>query len=300
MYRAKSPRSSSARLRFASNIFPMILALAVCAVAVPVWAQRTELRPGFNLFSIKQDVQLGEKYSAEVDRQLPPCADERLDAYLNKLGRRLAAHAPGAAYPYRFTCVNDMEINAFALPGGFVYINRGAIEAADTEAQLAGILSHEIAHVALRHSTNHISKQAPVQISLALASGWMGGNAVSGLLTKMGLHSGMGLLFLKFSRTDEQQADVLGAQILFDSGYDPRALAQFFEKVEEESKRHRIAFLNDHPTTANRGERVLEEVRRMGGPPADYRTDSPEFEKMRLAAHDLPEPPQNSVEPSDR
>jgi len=278
----------------------VLLPLVLTVLACPARADRTRVRPGFDLFSTKQDIQLGEKYSAEMDRQLVLCGDARLDAYLNALGRKLAEHAPGATYPYRFKCVNDEEINAFALPGGFIYINRGAIEAADSEAQLAGILSHEIAHVALRHSTNEISKQAPLQMSLAIASGWMGGNTISELLTQLGVHSGMGLLFLKFSRRDEQQADIVGAQILYDTGYDPRALAQFFEKAEEESKRHRIAFLNDHPATANRGERVLEEVRRMGGPPAGYRTDSPEFEKMRLAAHDLPQPPQKSGEDSDR
>lgn len=277
------------------------LLLGLCAALIPAaWADRTQVRPGFNLFSTKQDIQLGEKYSAEVDRQLPLCGDARLDAYLNSLGGKLAAHAPGAAYPYHFRCVNDADINAFALPGGFIYVDRGAIETADSEAQLAGILSHEIAHVALRHSTNQISKQAPLQISLAVAGGWVGGNAVSGLLTQLGVHSGMGLLFLKFSRTDERQADILGAQILYDSGYDPRALAQFFEKIEEESKRRRIAFLSDHPSTANRSERVLEEVRRMGGPPAGYVSDSPEFEKMRLIAHDLPDPPKKRAEPSDR
>jgi predicted Zn-dependent protease len=252
-------------------------------------SQRTPEKPGFNLFSTDQDIELGQKYSREVERKLTMCNDARVDDYLNALGKTLAAHAPGAKYPYRFKCVNDNAINAFALPGGSIYINRGAIEAADDEAQLAGVMAHEISHVALRHPTNQLTKKSSLEMGLVLAGALMGNSSMGSLLTEAGVKGGMGLLTLRLSRTDESQADILGTQMLFDSGYDPRALAQFFETLESENKKHPIKFLSDHPNPGNRAERVQEEVRRLGGPPENYKTDSSEFEQVRHIVHDLPQ-----------
>jgi beta-barrel assembly-enhancing protease len=269
----------------------------LCLLAVfPLGAQsqRTPEKPGFNLFSTDQDIELGQKYSHEVERKLTMCDDARVDNYLNALGKTLAANAPGAKYPYRYKCVNDNAINAFALPGGLIYINRGAIEAADNEAQLAGVMAHEISHVALRHPTNQLTKRSSLEIGLVLAGDLLGNSSVGSLLTEAGVKGGMGLLTLKLSRTDEGQADILGTQILNDSGYDPRALAQFFEKLKSESKRHPIQFLSDHPNPGNRAERVQEEVRRLGGPPESYRTDTSEFEQIRHIVHDLPQPPKKT------
>jgi predicted Zn-dependent protease len=254
-------------------------------------ADRTPVKPGFNMFSTQQDIRLGQKYSREVARKLSLCDDPRIDDYLDALGKRLAAQAPGPKYPYQFKCVNDNAINAFALPGGFIYINRGTIEAADNEAQLAGVMAHEIAHVALRHSTNQISKQQVVVMPLGLLGGFMGNSVFGSLLSELGTSAALPVVFLKFSRTAESQADIVGTQILYDCAYDPRALAQFFEKLEEQNKRERIRFLHDHPNPANRVERVQEEVHRLGGPPQGYKSDSREFEQVRLMAHDLPQPP---------
>ena len=134
------------------------LVLALLSILVPaVLAERTQLKPGWNIFSAQQDVEIGREVSKDAERQLPMLNDRRVDSYLNKLGQRLAAKAPGERYPYQFKAVNDSSINAFALPGGFLYVNRGVIEAADNEAQLAGVMGHEIGHVALRHGTNQAS-----------------------------------------------------------------------------------------------------------------------------------------------
>ncbi len=134
------------------------LVLALLSILVPaVLAERTQLKPGWNIFSAQQDVEIGREVSKDAERQLPILNDRRVDSYLNKLGQRLAAKAPGERYPYQFKAVNDSSINAFALPGGFLYVNRGVIEAADNEAQLAGVMGHEIGHVALRHGTNQAS-----------------------------------------------------------------------------------------------------------------------------------------------
>lgn len=267
---------------------------ALLLAVLPLAAQRTRLQPGFNLFSAQQDAQLGLESSRDVEKQLPMCKDARVDAYLNGLGQRLAAHASGPKYPYQYKCVNDTAVNAFALPGGYIYVNRGAIEMADTEAQLAGILAHETSHVALRHSTNQLTKNAGLQMALVLASGLFNNNSAGGMLAQLGLQGGAGLMTLRFSRADESQADIMGTQLLYDSGYDPRAMAQFFEKLQAESKSRPIQFLSDHPNPDNRAQRVTDEVRLLGGPPANCKTDSPEFQKIKAEVKGLPKPPKQS------
>src|SRR3990172_5366134 len=136
----------------------VLTAVAVLVLAPLAWANRTLIKPGWNMFSPKQDVEVGQQTSLDAERQLPMLNNSRIDNYLNNLGRSLAAHAPGEKFPYQFKGVNDRSINAFALPGGYLYINRGVIEAADNEAQLAGVMAPEIANVALRHGPNKASK----------------------------------------------------------------------------------------------------------------------------------------------
>ncbi|MGH9704975.1 MAG: M48 family metalloprotease, partial [Candidatus Acidiferrales bacterium] len=145
------------------------------------------MKSGFNLFSAQQDVEMGQKLSRQVDRQLPLLRDERVDKYLNELGHRLDAHVPAGTpdYPFQYRCVNDMAINAFALPGGYIYVNRGAIEAADDEAQLAGVMAHETSHVVLRHGTNQASKQYLAENGLNLLSALLGGGSIGSLMTEL-------------------------------------------------------------------------------------------------------------------
>ena len=143
--------------------------------------------------------------------------NRRVDDYLNRLGKKLAAVAPGEKYPYQFKCVNDASINAFALPGGFLYINRGTIEAADNEAELAGVIGHEIGHVALRHGTNQASKSYLAQAPLAILGAFMGNNSVAAILAQIGTSFAANSILLKYSRDDERQSDLMGAQILYDT-----------------------------------------------------------------------------------
>jgi hypothetical protein len=283
-----------------SPVISLILTVAlVLGLSATALADRTHLKPGFNLFSPQQDVELGQKYSRDVEHQIPLLNDPQVDNYLNALGHRLDAHVPPGtpAYPFQYRCVNDMAINAFALPGGFIYINRGVIEAADNEAQLAGVMAHETSHVILRHSTNQVSKAYAWQVPLSVLGGALGGNSIAGVLAQAGIGSGLSMLFLKYSRTDESQADILGTQILYDTGYDPRAMAQFFEKIQAESKTHPAEFFSDHPNPDHRIERVDEEVRKLGGPPRDYKTDSPEFEQIKHYVHALPPAPKQHAAP---
>lgn len=233
---------------------------------------------------------MGKRAAADAERQLPSCNAPQVDAYLTELGHKLAAKLPtgGVTYPFEFHCVNDREINAFALPGGYVFINRGAIEACDNEAQLAGVMAHELSHVALRHGTAEATKAQAAQLGVGILSAVFGGNAGGALLTELGQFSAGGVL-LRYSRTAETQADVMGTQVLYDTGYDPRALVQFFEKIEAETKgQNPPEFFSDHPNPEHRVERVEEEIGKLGGLPAKVKKDSPGFEEAKREVKALP------------
>jgi predicted Zn-dependent protease len=181
---------------------------------------------------------------------------------VSRIGKRLAAHAPGPRYKYEFRVVEDNSINAFALPGGFVYVNRGALQAARNEDEVAAVIAHEIAHVALRHGTNQVSKAYIAQAGLGLVGGLLGGRGNSGLAQVMGAVGGFGLnaLLLKHSRTAERQADSLGMQLLRRAGYDPRAMISFLQTIQRHSSGRSIEFLSSHPNPANRIERLEREL----------------------------------------
>ena len=264
-----------------------ILALA-CGSAF--CAQRSQLKPPWNVYSPQTDILVGLQNARVLQQRLPLCNDPRVDDYLTRLGLKLAAKLPtrGVQYPWEFHCVNSKEINAFALPGGYVFVNRGAIEVADNEAQLAAVMAHELSHVALRHGTAQASKAQLAQGAAGIFSGIFGGSA-GGALLSQGVALGAGSILLKYSRTDETQADVLGTQTIYDLGYDPRAMAQFFEKLEAETKgQNPPQFLSDHPNPGNRIERVNEEIDKLGGPPANARRDSAEFEAIKREVITLP------------
>ena len=266
--------------------------IAACwgVMAPPAGAQRTSLKPGWNMFSPAQDVEVGKRAAADAQKKLPLCNSPAIDAYLTELGTRLAAKLPagGPQYPWEFHCVNDKAINAFALPGGYVFVNRGAIESANNESQLAGVMAHELSHVALRHGTNQATKAQWTQGVLSLAGGIFGDSTGGTLIAGMGAFVAGGVL-LRYSRSAESQADVMGTQVLYDSGYDPRALSQFFEKLEAETKgKNPPEFFSDHPNPEHRVERVDEEIQKLGGVPANAKRDSPEFEAIKREVLALP------------
>jgi beta-barrel assembly-enhancing protease len=270
---------------------PGIALLCLLALLAPVAsAQRTVLRPGWNMFTPQQDIELGKRAAADAEKQLPLCNVPKVDAYLTHVGMRLVAKLPtsGVQYPFEFHCVNDKAINAFALPGGYVFINRGAIEVADNEAQLAAVMAHELSHVALRHGTNQATKAQAAEGFLGIASSIFGGSTGGALLSELGAFAAGGVL-LRYSRSAESQADVMGTQVLYDSGYDPRAMAQFFEKLEAETKgKNPPEFLSDHPNPEHRVERVEEEIDKLGGVPPNAKRDSAEFEAIKREVLALP------------
>jgi beta-barrel assembly-enhancing protease len=275
---------------------PWIGRAAACALSMVLLpalanAQRTVVKPGWNMFSPKQDVEIGRSVSANAERQLPMLNDARVDAYLNRLGRRLAEKAQGVRYPFQFKAVNDKAINAFALPGGFLYVNRDLIEAADNEAQLAGVLGHEIGHVALRHGTNQASKTQVAQAPLTILGGVLGSGSLGSVLAQLGAGFAANSVLLKYSRDAEGQADILGTQILYDSSYDPRAMSQFFEKLQAEGESGRpVEFFSSHPNPENRAKRVTEEIAKLGGVPARYSKDSSKFVEIKRYVKQLPAP----------
>lgn len=258
---------------------------------------RTELKPGWNMFSAQQDVEVGQQVSKDAEQQLSMLNNSRVDNYLNNLGQRLAANAPGFKFPYTYKTVNDRAINAFALPGGPIYINRGVIEAADNEAQLAGVMAHETSHAALRHGTNQASKASAAQMPLAILGGLLGSNSTGAILAQLGAGFAVNSVLLKYSRSAETQADVMGTQILYDSGYDPRAMAQFFEKIEAlDQGGQPIAFFSSHPSPENRTERVNEELALLSGSRRGYNTDSREFDQIKRYVQGLSAPRTNQLQ----
>ena len=247
------------------HLSAMVLGGLVSLMALPAgeaFAQ-TKVKPGFNIFSVEQDKEIGRQSAAEVETQLPILNDRSIESYVSAVGKRLARYAPGANFTYQFKVVNTSDINAFALPGGYMYINRGLIEAARNEGQLAGVMAHEMAHVALRHGTNQASKAYMGQAGLGILGGLIGGRKESTQRVVGALGGfGMNALFLKFSRTDETQADVVGSQMMAKAGYDPEDMVDFFEILRGQQSRNPSKvqqFFSSHPPPADRASRIREE-----------------------------------------
>jgi len=206
----------------------LLAATSVCTVsAMPA---QTRIESGFNLFSTEQDIEIGRRSAVEIEHRLPIVHESTVDAYLGAIGRRLAAEMPGATFPYQFKVVNAPDINAFALPGGHVYLSRGLLEAATNEGQLAGVLAHEMSHVALRHGSQQASRAYVGQAGLGILGGLLVRDDASTERVMEAVGGfGSNALFLTFSRADEEQADIVGAQALARAGYDPQDMIAFLE-----------------------------------------------------------------------
>jgi Zn-dependent protease with chaperone function len=255
---------------------------------------QTKVKPGFNLFTPQQDIEIGQQSAIEAEKQLPILGERRAAEYLNRLGQRLAAQAQGERYPYTFKIVNASDINAFALPGGPIYINRGTIEAAQSESELAGVIAHEIAHVALRHGTHQASKAYLAEAGLGILGGVLGQGSAGKIIGAVG---GLGLntLFLKYSRDAETQADVVGAQIMARAGYDPLEMARLFETLQREAGRDPSKlekFLSDHPPPADRSQRIEKEAAMLGYEEAAREVGG--FSEVRATLGRLPKAPKTS------
>jgi predicted Zn-dependent protease len=213
-----------------------------------------------NLFSVDQDAQIGRQAARDAERQLPMVRDGYVEGYVNAIVRRLAAVAPGPRFDYHARVVNAADINAFSLPGGPIYVNRGLIEGVRNEGELAGVLAHEMAHVARRHGTSQVTKAYGAQLGVGLLSGVLGGRDHRlGMGEQIVGSLGLNALFLKFSRNSENEADRVGAQMMARAGYDPMAMASFFDLLAAQERRNPGAvaqFFSDHPSPQNRSANI--------------------------------------------
>ena len=234
----------------------MVALAAGLAVSASTAAQ-TRIEADPNRFSPAQDVELGRRAAEELRRELPIVRDRQAANYVARIGERLIAAIPGRLrqpqFQYSFQVVDRRDINAFALPGGPIFVNRGMLDAARNDGEVAGVIAHEISHVVLRHATAQATKGQKFQLG-ALAGQILGSlvGGRTGAVIAQGSQIGIGTYFMKYSREDEREADLLGAQIMAGAGYDPRDMANLFQTIARRSGTGGPEWLSDHPSPANR------------------------------------------------
>jgi len=269
-----------------------ILVVLVASLAAPA-AGQTPVKPPKNKYTPEQDVQIGEKAAAEVRNSYPLIQDPEIKRYMTTLGERLVEAAPPAlnnpAFHYSFTPVNVKEINAFALPGGPMFINRGMIDSAQSEGEVVGVMAHELSHVLLRHGTANATKAQGFQIGAlagAIAGAVVGGGL--GSVISQGSQFGLGTWLLRYSRDYEKQADILGVQMMARAGYDPRDLARVFENIEKQGGGGSPQWMSDHPNPGNRSEYIAAEAAMLQVAPAHR--DNAELQRVKGMMASLPAP----------
>ena len=267
----------------------LVVWLLAIAMAAPQTVEaRFKPSTSSDAFTRDQEIQIGQQVAAETNKKLPLLPDsDPITKYVQQLGAKLVVHAPGEKWPYTFHVINQKEINAFAIPGGPIYINLGTIQAADNEAQLAGVMAHETSHIVLRHGTRAATKQMEAQLPLQILGALIGGSGILAQLTLMGISFGVGSYFLHNSRQSENEADLMGTDIMYDAGYDPKQMAEFFRKLEAQGNAG-IQFLSDHPNPGNRVQSVNNEVATL--PPKHLVENTPEFKRVKqlaMARHPL-------------
>lgn len=248
--------------RIATKSLVFQIALAIVLMPLATFAQ-TQIKYHSNKFSPQEDVRLGRQAAAEAEQQFPLLRDGEVGPYVERIGQRLVAAIPSEfqhpEFRYYFKVVNASDINAFALPGGPMYVNRGMIEAARNEGEMAGVMAHELSHVALRHGTAQATKAQKYSVLagiLGIGGAIIGGPA--GAAAQIGAQS-VGVYFLKFSREYETEADILGARIMSNAGYDPRDLANMFRTIESRGGGGG-GFFSDHPSSKDRYARINQEA----------------------------------------
>jgi predicted Zn-dependent protease len=239
-----------------------------------------------SLVSGNQEIEIGKQANAQVRRQVPELRDAETAEYVRGIGRRLVPHAGGPKYPYTFSVADYREINAFALPGGPVWVHRGILHAATNESQLAGVMAHEIAHISQRHAADQLTKATMANWGLGVLGALLGndGGATAAKLAAGFLANG---LFLKFSRDDEREADRVGLQMLTRAGWDGRGMVELFEILRHEQKRNpgRVeTFFSTHPSPQDRIVRLHGDVGRTRA----GRRDSAQFRAVKARLLRLP------------
>src|ERR1044071_9396798 len=235
---------------------------------------------GVNFYSLEKEIALGKQLAQEVERQAKIIDDPVIAEYVNRVGQNLVRNSD-AKVPFTIKVLDSEEVNAFALPGGFFFVNSGLILKAESEAELAGVMSHEIAHVAARHGTKQATRGELVNIAsipLIFMGGW------TGYAIRQGAGLAIPLGFLTFSRGFEREADYLGLQYLYKSGYDPTAFVDFFEKIEslEKKKPGTVSkVFSTHPMTDDRIKAAQDEIQKTLAPQPEYVVNTSEFESVK-------------------
>jgi len=277
-------------------MFAMLASAALVAALTPV-AHGAPLAPltppAFTIVSVPQEIEIGREEQAHVRKQMMELRDSQVSAYITQVGKRLARAAPGAKYPYSFTIANDRDINAFSLPGGPVWINRGVLHAAGNESQVAAVLAHEIAHIAQRHAADQMTKAVLAKWSLGMLGAMLGNAGGAGAAQVAGALVTNGV-FLKFSRDDERDADRIGLQVMTRAGWDPRGMIELFDVLQREASRHPGAvdvFFSTHPAPQDRIAQLKTATSRARGGIRDTR----EFRTVKSRVLRMPPPPSRAA-----
>lgn len=289
--------------RFSRALFPALFLASQLVLVAPVEAQRKpakppkqrELKAGWTMFGPDQDVAMGREALPEIERSVTLSDNADLNRYVNTIGNKLVSQIKNPPFQFQFKVVNDPEINAFAVPGGFIYMNSGLIRQADNEGQVAAVMGHEIGHVMLRHSANQMSKGMLMQGLLAgagivgeMKGGW------AGIAAQLGAPLGAQLVMMKYSRNHEKDADAYGVRLMAAAGYNPIEANRFFEKLEAMTKGKNAGgvagWFSSHPPPDNRAKLIEEEILAMPGA-RNFDTDTGQFARMKQVASTLPAPP---------
>jgi Zn-dependent protease with chaperone function len=268
------------------------LAATLWLVPLAAMAQQTVVTTPKNKYKVQDDIKLGNDAAREVERQFPLLNDYEAQDYVSRVGERLVSAIPPqfrqSQFDYRFKVVNARDLNAFALPGGPMYVNRGMIEAARNEGELAGVMAHEISHVALRHATAQATKNSSAGNTLRTLGLILGGAVVGGQAgAQLGAIAAQSFM-LKYSREYETQADTLGSQIMADAGYDPRDLANVFRTIEQQSGGNGPQWLSSHPNPGNRYAAINREAQYLRIAERRPIKSQREFQQLQGRLRDMP------------
>jgi beta-barrel assembly-enhancing protease len=237
---------------------------------------------GLNFYSLEHEIQLGKQLSAEVERQAKFINDPVVTEYVNRVGQNLVRNSD-AQVPFTIKVIDSDVVNAFALPGGFFYVNSGLILHADEESELAGVMAHEIAHVCARHGTKQATKGEIAQLAMIPAMIFIP-YTLAGYAIYQGMQFAIPMAFLQFTRTDEAEADYLGLQYMYKAGYDPNAFVAFFEKVASDEKKQPGTIpkiFSTHPPTPERIKASQKEIATVLPQRAEYIVTTSEFDVVK-------------------
>jgi Zn-dependent protease with chaperone function len=271
------------RSRVAAKYAALVMTVAMVAMPIATFSQ-TKIVYHSNKYSVQDDVKLGRQAAQQAEQQFPLLRDSQVSNYVESIGQRLVAAIPAEfqhpEFRYYFKVINASDINAFALPGGPMYVNRGMIQQARSEGEMAGVMAHELSHVALRHGTAQATKAQKYSLGAGVAG--ILGTILGGPAVGQAAQAPFVVSFLRYSRDYETEADILGARIMANAGYDPRELANMFQTIERQGGGGG-GWFSDHPSPANRYARINQEAQylRVNNTPRDNREFLAVNERLR-------------------